>query len=1335
MKYYPKNSFSLEVFSLRFKKFQMVLLSVWVLFGVMGCRHSTPKTTGEKFLPPFVYAQGKVVYPDSTTSVKTFPASEPVSSKAVVSDITPYHTHRIKAREPQKTRASGIKTYTLNQDSLMVVEQKEIRAERKPMGLAEIIPLKEAKGVASSAFSMALYSKIHGLPHDDVSFLFRDSRENIWISTFGGGVSRFDGKNLSIFNRGNVLSVNSVKAITEDLQGNIWLASWGGGVYKFDGTYVYNYTAEAGLVSNNINFIETDARGNIWITYDRGGLTRYDGTYFYNYQAEDKPFFEEITGLKVDTEGNIWISSYMHGLIRFDGRTLQKHTIPFQSPQNPVMSLGLDHENNIWLGVHDMGAVRFDGEYFSLYTLQHNIPSARINIIQKDSQGKMWFGSWGQGLFSFDGEYFSLYNQAKGLSNNYIQSLCEDANGSFWIGHHNGGITRYFADVFKHYNLIEGFKDGVSSIVRDKEGHLWISSDRGGIMKFDGKNFTLFSVYYDSYQESVGKIIIDQHNNLWVANRHDGLLRFDGTHFHQYIADDSQDVKGSGFVIEDSNGHLWFTQEDGLVQYDMNNFYHYTTENGLPDASIGALREDSNGNIWMTTWGLGIAKFDGEKFTHFGPEQGFKATNTYTLFEDSFGNIWIGSENLGLFMYNGEGFMNFTSEDGLLDNFIFSILQDAEGNLIIGSRFGLNIMPQATLEKINPFIHSFEPMGYQHESEILFYTLSYREGFAGIGCNRDAIFLDHDGTVWIGANDRLTAFMPHAMRPDTIPPKLAITNIGLFNESVNWFSAIDNQDTVMVLSNGIEVKNFSFEDLSQWHGIPRNLKLTHHNNFITFSFIGTTTNSPDKVKYSYKLEGLDDYWHTPTSKNQAHYGNIPPGSYTFRVRAMNAQGHWSDEYHASFIIKTPWWRTNWAYIFYYISGVLLILLLIRLREKSLILKNRLLDKEVEVARKTIEFKQNILANVSHELRTPLTGILGLTDVLKKTSLDTQQKSYLESLEESGGKLMEIITQVLDYTDIDSGMVTPVHNHFIFRSMMEKPAAKFRKQLKNQNIGFTVYIDPQIPEILIGDDKRVQQIINHLLSNAHKFTKTGKIELQAHLAGPLPSNENNLDPVQIKIQVKDTGVGIAPQAMDSLFEPLSQIELNDARDVDSTGLGLAISKKLTQLLGGEIGVESEKGKGSTFWFTFKAEIAESMPEEQKTDQAGALPVSPGDTDTASALSILFVEDKRTTQLLMKMMLESMGHSVRLAENGQEALDICKEQRFDVILMDIQMPVMDGITATQILKKDFDSAIPIVGVSANSFEGAREKYMRLGMDEFITKPVDEKTLKRTLAKVLS
>jgi len=379
-----------------------------------------------------------------------------------------------------------------------------------------------------------------------------------------------------------------------------------------------------------------------------------------------------------------------------------------------------------------------------------------------------------------------------------------------------------------------------------------------------------------------------------------------------------------------------------------------------------------------------------------------------------------------------------------------------------------------------------------------------------------------------------------------------------------------------------------------------------------------------------------------------------------------------------------------------------------IRDISAVIKSKLLEKEIETTKNTLQFKQNFLASMSHEIRTPLTGILGTINLLENSNPSPSQTEHLDALKNASQNLKDILDLVLDYSRIETGKIKLVNCSFKISEIISEAQSLFNS-INHKSIRFRFSIDEQLPEFIYADQKKLFQIVNNLISNSSKFTYDGEIFLGIRLFEPKTPCSCTL-----LFEVKDTGPGISPEKQTDIFIPFSEVHKINTSKYKGTGLELAICKELVELMGGKIWVESDSFKGSSFKFIVTVQIPASIDTITHADTTNILPPQ-------KTINILLVEDQPITQKIVMLMLSDMGHKVSVASNGKEALDLYKPGLFDLILMDIQMPVMDGITATNALKQSYPVLPPIVGLSANAFEGDRKKYISLGLDEFITKPI--------------
>lgn len=383
-----------------------------------------------------------------------------------------------------------------------------------------------------------------------------------------------------------------------------------------------------------------------------------------------------------------------------------------------------------------------------------------------------------------------------------------------------------------------------------------------------------------------------------------------------------------------------------------------------------------------------------------------------------------------------------------------------------------------------------------------------------------------------------------------------------------------------------------------------------------------------------------------------------------------------------------------------------------------------LCKAKELAEAGTHAKNEFIASVSHEFRTPMNGILGLSNILRNTPLNPEQLDLLNGITSSAENLLVLLNDVLDFSAIEAGKMSLDYQPFMLDRILEDISLVINLKAREKLLAFSIRIQGDVPNALIGDAVRLRQILLNLTNNAVKFTEKGSVDIKVSLV-----EKDNLQTI-LRFDVTDTGIGIPDSAKESLFKVFSRVKQDPLKPVAGTGLGLSICKKLSLLMGGEIGFESTSGMGSTFWFTLPFVLSE-LPTRKIEELVLTRP------DPYNGLTALVAEDNLINQRIVEFQLEKMGFTVDLTANGMEALEKFAVNTYDILILDIQMPLMDGYqTAKKIREGELlsDRHIPIIAVTANAMKGDRELYLNAGMDDYISKPFTYETLLNAISGLL-
>jgi signal transduction histidine kinase len=673
--------------------------------------------------------------------------------------------------------------------------------------------------------------------------------------------------------------------------------------------------------------------------------------------------------------------------------------------------------------------------------------------------------------------------------------------------------------------------------------------------------------------------------------------------------------------------------------------------------------------------------------------------------------LWVGTNGGGLNKFDKRTgkVQRYRTTDGLPNNVVYGLLADDDGQLWMSTNKGLSC---------------FDPR-----------TGSFRNYDVGDGLqsnefNRYAYCKQADGTLFFGGVKGFNYFHPRDLAVDSTASAIHITRIKLINKAIDHRLPGSPLSAPAYLSAGMTIP--------------------HSTNMVTFEFASMEFSAPEEHRYQYMMDGFDDDWIMAGTDRSAVYTNLDPGIYTFRVRGDNRDGLWDTKGTAfRLVVLPPWWRTWWAYVIYAAAIIGGVLLFIRIRIAGLKRQKERLERTVEQrtaelnqqkehaeqlrarAEHSEQIKQQFLANMSHEIRTPMNAIMGMGNELHRNAHLPEQEHVIDAITTSSRNLLVIVNDILDLSKIEAGGMRLESILMDPRAVLHNVMEVLRFRAEESGLKMEVDIAPDVPARVLGDPTRLNQVLLNLVGNATKFSERGRVNVSVRV------KEHLTDAVMLLFSITDTGIGIAPDRLPFIFDEFTQAETEHTRIYGGTGLGLTICKRLVEMQGGTISATSTPGQGSCFTFAIPYTTVPVVATAAQPDNPGSLAGDRPTTDNLHDLRILLAEDNKMNVMVAKQELKHAipGARIDVAANGQLAVEMVGLNDYDLVLMDVRMPVMDGFAATRAIRAlgGDKSRIPIVAMTANVL-GQGSECTAAGMDAYVPKPIQSEVLVARLREVL-
>lgn len=955
-----------------------------------------------------------------------------------------------------------------------------------------------------------------GLPHNEVQAIAQTPDGYLWVGT-RGGLARFDGINFTRFDTKNTPEIksDSISALDVDREGTLWIGTDGGGLVCLRAGTFFHFGRTNGLAGDSVSAVRAGNDGSVWIGTTEG-LNRYQNGQFTLFTEKDGLSSRLIRSLCSDPDGNLWIGTDK-GLTHWRDGIKDSFTTASGLPNNSVRGIFSDPAKQLWIGT-DSGLTFYSNGKFYSYDIHYGLADRVVSAICGDRRGNLWVGTFG-GLNRFqDGRFLSELNN-EGLPYDRINTFFEDREGNLWVGSKEG-LIRLTPKRFFAYTRQQGLThNDVVSVMEDRLRNVWVGTWGGGLDKFRGELVTTPKGYTNDYVLS----LCEAYDGIWIGADFDGgLAKFAGDRLQYYSWKDGLIKAGLKVLHEDRFLNLWIGTGKGLCCFKDGKFTTWTAKDGLAGDDVRAICEDAQGKLWFGTDG-GLSRWQDGKFSNLTTKDGLSDNSVTALYGDNERNLWIGTSAGGLNRYAGGKFTAYTAAAGLFSNEIFEIIEDDYGWMWMSCSKGIFRVRKK----------DFDAFDQKKIKAITSIAYGKADGMESTQCNgvaKPGAWKARDGKLWFPTTKGLVAVDPKIEIQSTPPP--------VFIEEI----IADNQS---VMSGGLGRENQPGAGGARSAAPPEGIiQIPPGRGELEFHYTALNFHTPEKSRFKYKLDKVDAGWVDAGQRRTAHYNNISPGTYHFRVLACNSDGAWNEAGAAVRVTVRPhFWQTWWFYAAAGLSGIAAVYSLARYTTKMRMQRKlELLKQQHAVERE----RGRIAKDIHDDLGSSLTRIMMLGERAH------EDRATPGELEKHLGKIVACARDTVQSLDEIVWAVDPEND--TLDGLVAYISQSANQYFENTSIHCRLEMPVEVSAVQLSAEVRhdiflaVKEALNNILK--HSQATAARVQISE-------------DGATLKIIIEDNGCGFG----ENKCPP------------GRKGHGLENLRKRTESLGGQINISSRAGAGT------------------------------------------------------------------------------------------------------------------------------------------------------------